>query len=97
MLLHHERENVKISREEVIAAAGRAGFGANQRNTLLVKLERFAQEMANLGATRAVIGASDQEYGENPGLVRQALMDATPEEIAEFKAYWERLCAEVRP
>ena len=31
-----------MNREDVIRLAGEAGFGANQRNTLLVKIERFA-------------------------------------------------------
>lgn len=32
-----------ITKDQIIDMAGRAGFGANQRNTLLVKLEFFAK------------------------------------------------------
>lgn len=32
-----------ITKDQIIDMAGRAGFGANQRNTLLVKLELFAK------------------------------------------------------
>ena len=34
-----------ITKAELIAAAARAGFGANQRNTLLVKLILFAKHL----------------------------------------------------
>jgi len=34
-----------MDKAQVIALAGKAGFGGNQRNTLLVKLMAFAKEV----------------------------------------------------
>ena len=49
-----------MNREDVIRLAGEAGFGANQRNTLLVKIERFAnlviEECAKICDARANSG-----------------------------------------
>ena len=55
-----------MNREDVIRLAGEAGFGANQRNTLLVKIERFAdlvvKEMINDGWRQCAKGQRTTQF-----------------------------------
>ena len=55
-----------MTREDVIRMAGEAGFGANQRNTLLVKIERFAdlvvKEMINDGWRQCAKGQRTTQF-----------------------------------